>query len=559
MKSHTLCLLLLLSGIAVQPMAQMPKDTLNLRNKYFMRQAAYEANQESFAPPRRNNASLGIQFGPAMIAGDIRPELGMGFNLNVRKAISHAISFRFQAGMGSTKGQNWRANAGIARNSGLNGANDSVANYTTAAYPYVYYNFKNRYYDAGVQALFNIGNISFHNKDPKVSLYALVGVGAMLYNTHVNALDANGSIYDYSGVNGTQNLSDRKDILSSLNNLYDDSYETMAETHPHKPKAGDNTFLITGQFGVGFDFKLSRRLSLMLEHRITWTGDDLLDGHRWEETLTLTANSDYLQNTTIGFNLRLGKGQDSYWFQNPLAGIYNDVRDLKRFNRVGDKDSDNDGVLDAKDKEPGTPDGVMVDPQGRAVDSDGDGIQDFRDKEPFSPKGAEVDRQGIAVDKDADGVIDFYDDEPGSPAGGQSDANGKGIAVQPVKSETNVGGSYFDMVNFDLNSSEIKQEYYPVIFQVAKYLNENPLKKVVVVGNADNRGKSDKNTELSKARATAVAKVLNTNLGIAEDRIKIDYKGSDEQLIKNLPADHNDPKLEALQYLNRRVEFRVID
>ncbi|HEX2900886.1 MAG TPA: OmpA family protein, partial [Bacteroidia bacterium] len=271
-----------------------------------------------------------------------------------------------------------------------------------------------------------------------------------------------------------------------------------------------------------------------------------------------TANSDYLQNTTIGFNFRLGKGQESYWFQNPLTTIYNDVRDLKRFNKTDDKDGDNDGVVDSRDKEPNSPEGVLVDGQGRAVDSDGDGIQDFRDKEPFSPKGAEVDRSGIAMDSDNDGVIDFYDEEPGSSAGGQSDANGKAIAVQ-AKAEENVGGSYFGMVNFDLNSSEIEQEYYPVIFQVAKYLNENPGKTVVVIGNADNRGNSEANTELSKARATNVAKVLNTNLGIATERIKIDYKGADEQLVKNLPADYKDPKLEALQFLNRRVEFRVIE
>ena len=557
MKKHALLFALLL-GTCLQVAAQTPKDTLNLRDKHFMRQAAYEANQESFAPPRRNNSALGVQFGTAMISGDIRPELGFGFGLNLRKAISHVISLRMSASMGTAKGQNWRANGGFARNSALNGAVDSAANYTTNAYPYVYYNHKTKYYDLGLQGIFNIGNISFHNKDPKVSLYAFAGVGAMLYNTHINALDANGSTYDYSGINGTQNLSDRKDILSNLNNLIDDSYETAAESHPHKPGLNENTLAVVGHVGLGLEFKLSRRLSLSLEHRVTWSGDDLLDGHRWEETLTLTANGDYLQNTTIGFNFRLGKGQESYWFQNPLSSIYNDVRDLKRFNKSGDKDSDNDGVVDSRDKEPGTPEGVLVDGQGRAVDSDGDAIQDFRDKEPFSPKGSEVDRNGIAIDSDNDGVIDFYDDEPGSAAGGQSDANGKAIAVQAAPTEA-VGGSYFGMINFDLNSSDVKQEYYPVIFQVAKYLNENPTKTIVVVGNADNRGKSDANTELSKARATNVAKVLNTNLGIAPERIKIDYKGSDEQLVKNLPADYKDPKLEALQFLNRRVEFRVIE
>lgn len=558
MKSYIVPLIALLLGFGIEGFAQTPKDTVNLRDKHYMRQAAYEANQESFPPPRKNNASIGLQLGPSMVAGDIRPEFAMGFGLNFRKAISHAFSIRLQASTGMAKGMNWRANAGIARNSALNGGSDSTANYTTLSYPYVYYNFKTRYSDFGVQGVFNIGNISFHHKDPKVSFYTFAGVGAMIYQTHVNALDANGSMYDYSTVDGSQSLSERRDILSNLNNLLDDTYETTAEEHPHKPKLGDNTFLIVGHVGLGLDFKLSRRVSMSFEHRVTWTGDDLVDGHRWEETLTLTANSDYMQQTTIGFNFRLGKGQESYWFQNPLTSIYNDVRDLKRFGKTGDKDSDNDGVPDNRDKEAGTPEGVMVDGQGRAADSDGDGIQDFRDKEPFSPKGAEVDRNGVAVDKDNDGVIDFYDEEPNSPAGSQSDANGRAIAVQ-AKADPSVGMSYFGMVNFELNSADIKQEYYPVIYRVARYLNENPTKKVVVVGNADNRGKSDMNTELSKARATNVARILNSNMGIEKDRITIDYKGATEQLIKDLPADHKDPQLESLQYLNRRVEFRIVD
>jgi outer membrane protein OmpA-like peptidoglycan-associated protein len=554
MKTHCLFLVALLGCLATVSYGQTPKDTLNLRNKHFMRQAAYEANQEAFAPPRRNNASIGFNLGPAMIAGDIRPEFGFGFGLNVRKAISHAFSLRLNAGMGMAKGLNWRANGGFARNSALNGAVDSTADYTTLTYPYVYYNFKTNYSDLGLQGVFNIGNISFHNKEPKVGFYLFAGVGALLYNTQVNALDANGAVYDYEPVDGSQTLSEKRDILDNLHNLIDDTYETAAEEHVHKPKIGDNTFLITGQLGFGLDFKLSRRVDLMLEYRLTWSGDDLLDGHRWEETLTLTANSDYLTNTTIGFNFRLGKGEESYWFQNPLTTIYSDVRDLKRFNKQGDKDSDNDGVVDSRDKEPGTPEGVLVDSQGRAIDSDGDGIQDFRDKEPFSPKGAEVDRSGVAVDKDNDGVIDFYDEEPNSPVGSQADAKGMTIEVEAMAMEPVPA---FEMVNFELGKATVEQQYFPTIYEVARYLNDNPTKKVIVVGNADVRGKSKRNEELSRMRADNVANILITNFGVSKDRVKVDYKGSSELLVK-LPGVY-DPNNESLHFLNRRVEFVITD
>lgn len=558
MKNNHVFLALFLGLVTVSVHAQTPKDTMNLKEKHYVRQAMYEANQESFAPPRKNNWSVGLQGGLAMVSGDIRPVPGWGVAFNVRKALGHSFSLRLQGSLGTTRGQNWRANGGFARNSALNGAIDSAANYTTLAYPYVYYNFRSTFKELGLQGVINFNNINFHNKDPKVSVYTFFGFGGALYNTTVNALDANGVAYDYSNVGGTQALEDRGDVLDNLNTLMDDTYETPAESHLHKATIGNNTLVPAANVGLGIDFKLSRRVSLAFEHRVTWTGDDLLDGHRWEETLTATSNSDYLSFTTVGLNFRIGKGEESYWWQNPLTTIYNDVRDLKRYNRGGEKDSDNDGVVDSRDKEKGTPEGVLVDAQGRAVDSDGDSYQDFRDKEPFSPKGAEVDNSGVALDSDNDGVIDFYDSEAGTPAGAQADANGRAIAVPAGPSTPTNALTPFDMVHFDLGSAVVKQEYYPAIFQVARYLTNNPDKAVVVVGNADPRGKSDQNESLSKDRATNVAKILVGNFGISKDRVKIEYRGDKELLVKDLPNDRA-AATEALQLLNRRVEFRILE
>lgn len=555
MNFKKILLAILCTALFSQIWAQTPKDTVNLRDKYNLRQAMYEANQEAFAPPRKNNWAFGLQGGAAFVAGDIRPELGYGFGLNLRRAISHSISLRLQTSMGAAKGQNWRPNGGFARNSALNGAIDPNANYIGLAYPYVYYNFRTTYYDAGLQGLFNIGNISFHNREPKVSLYGFAGFGGMLYHTKVNALDANNAAYDYSGINNSQVLEDRKDILTSLNNLMDDTYETDAEHHAQKHKIGKNTLIPVAHLGMGVEFKCSRRVSLSFEHRLTWSGDDLIDGQRYEETQTLTANADYLQFTSIGINFRIGKGQESYWWQNPLAGIYSDVRDLKRFSKGDEKDSDNDGVPNSKDKEPGTPEGVLVDGQGRAIDSDGDGIQDFRDKEPFSPKGAEVDKSGVAIDSDGDGVIDFFDKEPNTPAGSQVDATGRAIAIAPAVAPVI---TQFGMVHFDLGKSDVKEEYYQDIYMLARYLNDNPEKNVLVVGNADVRGASKVNEQLSKSRAENVAKILVGVFGISKDRVKIEYEGASNLLVKPLPGDKSND-IEAFHFINRRVEFIIMD
>lgn len=82
---------------------------------------------------------------------------------------------------------------------------------------------------------------------------------------------------------------------------------------------------------------------------------------------------------------------------------------------VNRKDSDKDGVYDAVDRQPDTPEGCEVDEYGVALDSDMDKVPNCLDKELNTPFGAPVDKDGVALDDDEDGVINLYDREPNSP------------------------------------------------------------------------------------------------------------------------------------------------
>jgi len=82
---------------------------------------------------------------------------------------------------------------------------------------------------------------------------------------------------------------------------------------------------------------------------------------------------------------------------------------------VNRKDSDHDGVNDAIDKQPETPEGCEVNVFGVALDGDVDGVPDCLDLELNSPFGSPVDEKGIALDLDQDGVIDLYDREKNTP------------------------------------------------------------------------------------------------------------------------------------------------
>lgn len=552
-----LLLSLLFSYSGLDAQANQGAEDDHVRDAHRLRQTMYESYEEAFPAPKRNNWSLGVQSGFAYVSGDVRSDRGVGIGINARKALGHFVSIRFQGVAGYARGQNWRPNGGFFYNSALNGASDPAANYVNQHYPYVFYNFRTEFADLNAQGVVNLGNINFYNKQSKLSFYSFVGVGGMAYQTKVDALDESGAIYDYSGVLAGQDLNTKKDVLNSLRNLLDGEYETAAESHAHKNKIGNATLVPTATFGGGVALRLSRRVDLSLEHRGTWSGDDLIDGHRWEETRTLTANADILQFTTLGINFKIGKGEESLWWKNPLDQIYSDVRDLKRFNANGDTDSDLDGVPDDRDLEDDTPEGVLVDGNGMAIDSDGDGLRDYQDKEPFSPKGANVDNRGVALDSDSDGVIDFYDQEPNTPAGAQADAEGREIKVKAVDAPVVRESEALPVIYFALGKSDIKEEYLESLRSVAKMLKSNPSMRLKVIGHADTRGTSKRNEELSKARANAVVNMLVRGYGISPDRIFPDYQGASNLFVKDI-APAESPENEQLHLLNRRVEFEVI-
>lgn len=101
-------------------------------------------------------------------------------------------------------------------------------------------------------------------------------------------------------------------------------------------------------------------------------------------------------------------------------------------------DSDGDGVIDALDVEPNTPQGAKVYGNGAAIDTDKDGVIDLEDNCPLLP-GTEANQgcpaegtvaanaSGAPVDSDGDGVIDALDEEPNTPQGAK--VYGNGVAI----------------------------------------------------------------------------------------------------------------------------------
>ena len=102
-------------------------------------------------------------------------------------------------------------------------------------------------------------------------------------------------------------------------------------------------------------------------------------------------------------------------------------------------------------------------------------------------------------------------------------------------------------IYFDLDKAELKPESKPQVDEIAALLKADPALKLIVVGHTDNQGAAAHNIELSKKRAEAVAAGLQTQYGIAADRLLAQGMGSAAPVASN-DSDTGRAK-------NRRVEL----
>jgi hypothetical protein len=148
-----------------------------------------------------------------------------------------------------------------------------------------------------------------------------------------------------------------------------------------------NSANFVGALGGGVAFKLSNKLNLAIENRITITKDDLYDGQRWAEQGDLTRDFDIYNYLSLGLNINIGSNAvQPLWWLNPLDYAYQEIRKprLMILPKPVLPDADGDGVTDQFDQEQ-TPAGCPVDTHGVSLDTDGDGVPDCRDKEKVTP------------------------------------------------------------------------------------------------------------------------------------------------------------------------------
>ncbi|MBK7970016.1 MAG: OmpA family protein [Bacteroidetes bacterium] len=360
-------------------------------------------------------------------------------------------------------------------------------------------NFESPVMEGALEGVYTFGNISHLKRNKKFHFYVSLGIGMFNFD---------GELKD----------SATKVLIAKTGNVS----ELMIPA------------------SLGFKYQIKKfDLGLSYDFRKTFT--DKVDGVNKE--LSEYDNYAFIR---LNINYSIGKKNKHMEWINPMEVVYNDIADLKDRVDLLSGDKDKDGVGDMFDKDNATPEGQKVYGDGTSVDTDGDGIADTKDGDPFSLKGAKVDANGVEIDTDGDGVPDSRDLEPATEKGKL--VNFQGITIK-MDDPANGGGavSFLPSVFFDVNASEVKQQYKDRILVVARALKANPELKIMITGNTDITASEQYNDKLGLKRADAVKNHLVKVYGIDAARLSTESKGEKDPLANT----SNKP-------MNRRVDFSVV-
>jgi len=313
-KKYSFLLGLLAFTMAVQAQSTKEwKDSSLIPPSRLAQHNEFLNNQYDFPAKPRNQWELGLKVGSPVINGDVAAQFpNFGWGLHLRKSLGYLLSIRGEFSSGSAKGLSWSDANNYAKNPAWAGYQAFVRNpngqlNAAGTVERVFYNYKTKLSELSVQALFSFSNIRFHKAENKLNLYTILGVGVAFYDANVDAKNASGQKYNFSGVpNGTWDT--RKDTRSSLKTLLDGTYETPAEKAGNGTAFGRST-TPTLTTGLGAAFKLSKKVNFAAEYRLSFTQNDLLDGQKWNFApvgdAAPTVQYDAFSFLSLGLNINL--------------------------------------------------------------------------------------------------------------------------------------------------------------------------------------------------------------------------------------------------------------
>jgi hypothetical protein len=292
MKKLLIVALIMLSAFAADAQVSAPggydwRDSSVVPPARMQQHFEFMNNQYNFPAQPRSQWELGVKVGTPTVNGDVDAVFpGVGFGVHARKSLGYLVSLRGEYSYGVSRGLGERF---INVPTTLNPA--------WSAYPSgkLYYNYKTSVSQFLISGIISLNNISFHKAEPKALLYGLFGAGFMIYDTKLDAL--NGSTpYNFS-----EGMS-----KANIRAMLDGSYETNAVKFGNRLKP-------TLSLGFGAQFKISNKVNISIEDRVSFSKDDYLDGVKYYYPVSttgariaaITPQYDAINFLSLGININL--------------------------------------------------------------------------------------------------------------------------------------------------------------------------------------------------------------------------------------------------------------
>ncbi len=484
------------------------RDSSKIAAKNIPQYKKFLRNEFPYPARPNNKLELGVSLGYPFIISDVdatwkglneNPAIGLG--VSARKAVSHAWSIRASYNYLAMFGIDWK----IRQGAGSSTTNPGTMWDKMYAGKHYYANYRNITHSLSFDLIYSLTPQDYYRGNPKWNAYLFGGYTFMISQVNFNALQDNGSKWDFDKI---VPLSNRRssDIIQDQRTAMNSSYETNA-----RPIDGNRGSLVFADnwigrhaidAGIGFSYKLNPKMNIGLEQKYTAAFNDELDGIREG------SNSDVVSYTSFHFNYNIGssaKNIEPLWWINPSNYIYNEVNEPRHMKLPNQKlpDADADGITDQFDLEANTPKGASVDTHGRALDTDGDGVPDYRDKELLTSQSC------FPVNNDGVGVC------PEPPCCSK--------IPEPRKDSAFVGCTVNNLPSIQFgNGTKLSATSTKLLEAVATKLKANPICKVNVIGHpAADKAAQQRSWE----RVNAVIKYLVEKQGISESRFIFSYDG----------------------------------
>ncbi len=259
-------------------------------------QSAIPAIQHFNEP--KGYTTLGLDLGLSYQSSDVKSAFGgWGIGVTLEKNLLHnrggAADFGVRGRLMYAKslGFNTSPSTGISGNPAVNGTTNPLSNYKSEGSYYA--NYRADQGELGIE-----GVITLNRLRERTGVYATLfgGLGLNYYDVKIDQLEGNSQKYNYSTL--------KNPAVKDVRNFLDGTFETKADGF------ADSAHIdFMPNLGIELGYHFSPRFMVVLGHKVTFSKTDLLDGQRWKENTTLTAQNDIHHYTNLQFKWILGKSK----------------------------------------------------------------------------------------------------------------------------------------------------------------------------------------------------------------------------------------------------------